>query len=172
MLFAEFPSDGYPSILPEPDNKTDVRCIDGAILGRSKCPWYCNSTAHPGYLTQTLAAQHNCHEKFCSFLYRVLNHDKIKTAQARQKKSDLKAEREALTKTIEEKARVLTKNLDGFKIVRVESPVLNEWVVSYVSLGACDFTGIIPKMNKEFSIKTEFRRLEYDYDRIVALLLK
>lgn len=171
-MFAEFPSDGHPSMLPETDDKPDVRCIDGAKLGRPKCPWYCNSTAHPGYLTQTLAAQHNCHEKFCSFLYRVVNHDKIKTAQARRQKPGLKAEREAMAKTIEEKARVLTKNLDGLKIVRVESPVLNEWVVSYVALGACDFTDIIAKMDKEFSIKTEFRRLEYDYDRIVALLFK
>ena len=41
------------------------RCIDGSVVGCSKCVGYCQCGEHPGFLTKEQRKQHDCIKKGC-----------------------------------------------------------------------------------------------------------
>ena len=51
----------------------NYRYIDGKIKNKKHCAGYCNSSLHPGALTEKMIKHHQCNEKECTLLYHFVD---------------------------------------------------------------------------------------------------
>lgn len=56
----------YEAIEQHYKSSFNRKCINGKIVGRTKCVGYCHYDGHPGYLTADLRKKHNCLGKDCA----------------------------------------------------------------------------------------------------------
>lgn len=135
------------------------RCIDNTVTGCNKCVGYCQCIEHPGFLTKKHRKQHNCIGKQC-FHY-VAKPEKERTPQIL---SDLSS-------TILTLTHRLMSNNEYFRVIRVDNTTLNRYTAFYVTItNECEFDRYSNRIKEELGIEVSFVKLNYDFDRCVALL--
>ena len=136
-------------------------CIDGKIVGCSKCCGYCQCEEHPGFLTEKLRNQHNCIAKQC-FHYIGKPKKEKSTLQKTHDRSSLIL---SLAKQISDKD-------EGVRVLRVESgKVLNHYTAFFVTItNDYSFEEYIEEIYQSIGVCVAFRKLDYDFDKCVALI--
>ena len=137
------------------------RCIDGNIVGCSRCVGYCQYSGHPGFLTEDLRKKHNCINKKC-FYY-------IEKQKVQDGNSETKINTSDFLMSI---AKDIIKPYEGMRILRAQQnnddwalkyiTISNEYPIEFIEKKICDTSG--------FKICLE--RLEYGFDVCAELLLK
>lgn len=171
MLRAEFPCNEHPSFLSDKESAPQVHCINSRLIGRSKCTWFCNFDVHRGYLTEDLLKEHDCIKKSCIYLYRVIKEKNDRSKDIRKKRAALKKQTEAKNSDILKRACTLSEDMDGLKIIRVESKGPYDIVVYFVAIGSFDLTQIVKQLESEFELYVAFVELEYDFDRVAEIII-
>lgn len=171
MLYAEYQCDEQPIILPEINKGYSVHCINSIVLGQAKCPWYCNSDIHRGYMTEMLVKEHMCFEKTCAFLYRVVKDDTDIIAKQKLNKKELMKQETEFRSEIYNEVCILTRNMNWVVIIRVETKGPYDWIICYVALGSFEFEHIAEDLESKFNVNISFCNLDYDYDNIVQLII-
>lgn len=135
------------------------RCIDSSITGCGNCVGYCQYSKHPGFLTEKLRKQHNCIGKQC-FHY-VPKPEKKKVPQ-------LLVDLSSSILTLAH--RVMSED-ECVRVIRVENTEFNQYTAFYVTItNECQFDGYASRIEDELGIRVSFQKLNYDFDKCVALL--
>lgn len=101
-------------------NSHNRRCIDGRIIGSSKCVGYCKCEEHSGYLTKKHMKDHNCIKKEC-FHYLPKIKEKIE-------KDNISAD--DIVKTA---SKVLC-GYEGVRITRASKEINGGWILRYATI--------------------------------------
>ena len=140
-------------------SKYNRRCIDNSVTGCNKCVGYCQCKEHPGFLTAELRKQHNCLGKQC-FHYVA----KPKETNAPQMIVDLSS-------AVLSMAQHLMSQNEYVRVIRVENAEFNRYNAYYVTITKeCEFERYTKQIENELDIGVNFIRLNYDFDKCVALL--
>lgn len=134
------------------------RCIDGSIVGCVKCVGYCQYREHPGFLTEEQRKTHNCVGKGCNYYLQKPRREKDEKAK------DLSREILAFAKS--------HLSIDSGSLpLRVElSKQYGVYQIDYIAItNDCCFENLLSAIRQKFHVEAEFIRLNYDFDRCVAL---
>lgn len=135
------------------------RCIDGTIVGCSKCVGYCKFCEHPGFLTEKLREKHDCLGKECF-------HYIAKPAKEKHRPKTINLSSELLS--------FVQKEIDlneGLKVIRVELDQSNSYKAYFVAITnhfCLDRYAISAK--KRFGANIVFERLNYDFEVCASLI--
>lgn len=157
--FAYFADDAlYEHYEKQSSSAYNRRCIDGKITGCGNCVGYCQFEGHPGFLTSRLRTQQDCINKQCHYYL---------PKPKRNKLPDPYDISEELMAAAQDKAV----SMEGLRFIKVAEEV-NRWVLSYITISN-EYTldSIAEKLQDEFGISVSFRRLNYDFDICVRLLM-
>ena len=136
------------------------KCIDGKLVNFSLCVAFCEYEEHPGFLTEALCRQHNCIGYHCTHYVPKLN-----------LKEKIKKDKNTFGDALLQRARELTKDFDGFKVMCVESEFLDSWIINYITItNAHTFEDIEKKLKEETDCEITFHNLHYNFDVCVKLL--
>lgn len=154
-------SEKYEAFEKASRSQYNRRCIDNSIAGCSRCVGYCQYDAHPGFLTEKHRKEHNCIEKEC-------RHYLAKPARNRGAVSQLFSD---LSSSILSLTHELLAEEEFVRVIRVESAARNRYTAFYVTITSeCEFTGYASKIRCELGTEVDFVKLNYDFDKCVALL--
>ncbi len=136
------------------------RCIDNTITGSNKCVGYCQYSGHPGFLTDKQRKEHNCIGKQC---YHYLPKP--------QKNKHLQKTIIDQSKTVLSTIRRLMLDNEGIRVLRVENHNINRYAAFYVTItNECELSSYETRVQRELGVEIDFVRLDYDFDKCVALL--
>lgn len=137
-------------------NKYNRRLIDGTITGCGNCVGYCQYEGHKGFLNESQRKQHNCIGKNC-FYYTE------KSKPKRQKESNLPLE-------ILNSAQKEASEIEGVKLLRADIKN-NICEIEYITItNVFLLKGISELLKSKFGIQIKFKKLNYDFDRIVDIM--
>lgn len=135
------------------------RCIDNSITGCGNCVGYCQYSGHPGFLTKELRMQHNCLGKQC-FHY-----------VAKPEKKKIQQMFIDLSSSILNLAHRVMNEDECVRVIKVENTEFNQYTAFYVTItNECKFEGYAARIENELGIQVNFVKLNYDFDKCVALL--
>lgn len=136
------------------------KCIDGKITGCGKCVGYCKCSVHPGFLTEKLRKEHDCLEKSCFHYIPKLPH----TRPLNRKK--------ALLNDILGLAKQRISDLEGMRIISVQEQGINRWQFNYITISnEYPIHDIEQALGKDLNAEVSFIKLDYSFDRCVALII-
>lgn len=151
--------DKYKLYEKQSHSRYNRRCIDNSITGCGKCVGYCQYSAHPGFLTEKLRRQHNCIGKQC--FYYLAKPEKQKTPQLLVDLS---------SSVLASVHRTMCED-ECVRVIRVENTELNRYTAFYVTItNDCSFDRYISQIEDELGVYVNFVKLNYDFDKCVALL--
>lgn len=135
-------------------------CINGRTTGSEKCVGYCKYAGHPGFLTDKLRREHDCLGKCCF-------HYVPKPPRNRPVRQE-KPSRDNLLNFVKQK----TSQLEGMRIINVFEQGLNRWQFNYITISN-DYPihDIEQALERDLNGKVSFVKLNYTFDRCVALIL-
>lgn len=141
-------------------NTYSRRCIDGSTVGCNKCVGYCQYEGHEGFLTEKHRKAHDCLGKECF-------HYLPKPRAERRAKMDT-----CTTATLKDGvAEILTK-FEGLRPMHIELDTAGICLIEYITISNAY---IIPEIEREISNllgkPAKMVKLDYDFDRVVQLLL-
>lgn len=137
------------------------RCIDNTIVGCSRCVGYCQYDGHPGFLTEKHRKKHNCIGKGCHYYL----------AKPERKRGTLSQMLSDTSSVILSLTHELLAEEEFVRVIKVENTAVNRYTASYVTITSeCDFSGCISKIRRELGMEVDFVKLNYDFDKCVALL--
>lgn len=137
------------------------RCIDNTITGCGNCVGYCQYIGHPGFLTKDLRDKHNCIEKQC---FHYIH--KTKNKKSQQILVDLSSSVLTLAR------QIMCEN-EYVRVIRVENTEYNHYIAYYVTItNECHFDSYVSQIEDEMGIYVRFQKLNYDFDKCVAILLQ
>ena len=111
------------------------KCIDGRIIGSSKCVGYCQFKDHSGYLTKKQMKEHGCLKKECFHYLPKLKND---------------IEEKSITAVdIVKSASAAIKDFEGMKIIRARKEVDGSWIIRYTTITNMYQIPLIEKMISE-----------------------
>lgn len=137
----------------------NLRCIDGAIHGSSKCVGYCSYQGHSGFLTSDHVREHQCIEKGCYYHYTKPNVDKPRRA----KEDDtlvLKA------------ATVATAEMEGLKVIRARQATKGLWTVYYVAIAQYILLPIEAVLSQMMGCRVQMQQIHCDFDVAVSHVMQ
>lgn len=136
------------------------RCIDGTVTGCNKCVGYCQYREHPGFLTEKQRLEHKCIEKQC-FYY----------IPKPQKEKEMSNHFVDLSSTILTMVHNVMTEAEGVRVIRVENAEYNQYKAFYITItNECEFGKYSSQIQSDLDIELNFIRLNYDFDKCVALL--
>lgn len=136
------------------------RCIDGSLTGSNKCIGYCRYSEHPGFVTQKLQREHDCISKNC---FHYVSKNKPMEISCR-KRADISQEIFAF-------AQKLLANNEFIKVLRVKNIEYKQYCAYYVTItNDYSLNQYASLINAKLGIHIQFERLNYDFDKCVALL--
>ncbi len=135
------------------------KCIDKKITGCGKCVGYCKYAGHPGFLTESLRASHDCITKGC--MYYLPKPERIRSIPEITNPAC----------TLLEMAKNAVAGMEGLKVTRVMNNN-DSWIANYVTLSNEYHLEPIEKLiNKQSGLKFSFRRLNLDFDTCVQIVM-
>jgi len=140
------------------NQKYTRRLIDGTITGSNKCTAYCSYKHHAGFLTADLQAVKNCIDKNC-----IHYHSKPRSYW---KNETVKVEYNKIIDT----AQMITKDMEGLKVVRAERDDNNNWVLYYVSIAGYLLDDVTEALRNKIGEHVEFQNLNYNFDIAAQLI--
>ena len=138
-------------------DKHSRRCIDGSIVGLTKCVGYCRYKGHMGFLTKKLRQQHNCIKKECVFYVpktTVKTEDKV-DMPCLQRYVDLANEKAA--------------SFEGVRFLKAVQNDDGSYTLFYVSIAEYPLDTLKEEVEKKAGL-VHFARLDYDYETCVKLI--
>lgn len=140
-------------------SKQNRRCIDNTVTGCNKCVGYCQYEGHPGFLTEKLRRKHNCIGKQCFYYV------------AKPQKKMIPHRIADITSAILPAVHQVMCQNEYARVIRVEKAEFGKYNAYYVSItNECDFAGYALQIQKELGVDICFIKLDYDFDKCVALL--
>ncbi len=137
----------------------NLRCIDGALRGRSKCVGFCAYECHPGFLTVQQEREHQCHEKGCFY-----HHPKPAVQRNRR-------DTEALKRVeIMAAAERVTAGLEGLRVLRASRGPDGGWTVWYATIAGYDLSEAEAQLRKETQCRVSMKQLRCDFDTAATLV--
>ena len=135
-------------------------CINGAVTGCGKCIGYCQYKGHPGYLTEQLRKEYKCIEKECFYYVPKPRHKKVPNRGT------------SLLDMLLLSAIQLTAQMEGMRVMSVQEQSKNCWQFSYVTISnEYPIQELILSLERDFRGKVTFKKLDYNFDRCVQLIL-
>ncbi len=135
------------------------RCIDGSVVGCSKCVGYCAFCEHPGFLTEKLRKKHDCLGKECF-------HYIAKPAKEKHYTKTLNLSNELLS--------YVQKEIDlneGLKVIRVELDQSNSYKAYFVAItNHFCLDRYVSSAKERFGANLVFERLNYDFEVCASLI--
>jgi len=136
------------------------KCIDGSTTGCNNCIAYCEYEGHPGFLTESLKAKHNCEEKKCKYyLPKPRNVNRINMK-----------DRDNEIKNIATIASTATSSMEGLRVMRATKSEGGSWVIYYVTIAGYSLDSVELEMEQHLGEKVEFAKLEYSFEIATALV--
>ena len=138
-------------------DKFNRRLIDGQITGCGNCDGYCQYSGHSGFLNKKQIEQHKCVEKGCFYFLQ-------------KQKSNNKTIKDNLSSEILSSAKKKAENLEGVKLLKAEM-VNDICQINYITItNVFLLKGLDEFLIKKYGIQVKFRKLEYDFDRVVEIM--
>lgn len=136
------------------------RCIDNTVTGSNKCTGYCQYSGHPGFLTYKHQKEHNCIEKQCFYYLEKPKREKSTTSLSQD-----------MSEYIFARVKKIMIDNEFVRILRVENTKYHQYTAFYVTItNECGFENCISDIQQELGVELEFVKLDYDFDKCVALL--
>lgn len=170
MLVTAYKEDNYIIYSGGTGDGVNARFIDGRTRNRKYCAGYCNSTIHPGYLTDDMVLCHQCGDKNCDFFCHDIDFEK----EAKKSRIKEKKRRERKERAEREEVMRLCCNVactfDGVGIakVRKEGPTL--WEVRYAAIASFDKEGFEGELKRTLNADVHLVDCGYDFERAVELV--
>lgn len=141
-------------------SKHNRRCIDGTVTGCNKCVGYCQYRGHPGFLTAKQRLEHDCIGKQC-FYY----------IPKPPKEKEMPKHFVDLSSTILTMVHRAMIEDGGVRVIRVENTEFNQYKAFYITItNEFEFEKYSSQIQSELDIELNFVKLNYDFDKCVALL--
>lgn len=135
------------------------KCIDGKITGCGNCVGYCKYHNHPGFLTQKHREQHDCIRKECKYYL----------PKERSLCSNVKDDNRP--ELILQAAKQCTDQIDDIRVLSSKKTNAG-WIIGYITVfGGLNIPLIEQAVTHHSGVKVKFRKLDYDFERCVELLL-
>lgn len=136
------------------------RCIDGSVTNSGNCVGYCTYCGHQGFITSALRKKHDCIHKGCN--YYVPKTNKCKTPKVNCFDS----------KQLVDEINSILEFVEGIKVMRADKRN-NTLILHYIAItNDYSISELISAINKKIDYDINFRRLDYDFDVCVKLILK
>jgi len=132
------------------------RCIDGSIVGCSKCCGYCQYEGHPGFLTEKQMKDHDCVKKQCyHFLKKPVREPRYKETNSSEFEGFVKGKLSCF---------------DGIKVLRFKKTD-NVCVAYFVTItNEYNFENCVFEAKNKYDVSLSFVRLNYDFDVCTKLI--
>lgn len=137
----------------------NLRCIDGAIHGCSKCVGYCSYQGHSGFLTSDQVKEHQCIEKGCYYHYTKPNSDKPRRANE-DDTLVLKAATEA------------TAEMEGLKVIRARQATKGLWTVYYVAIAQYMLLPVEAVLSQMMGGRVQMQQIHCDFNMAASLVMR
>ncbi len=137
----------------------NLRCIDGALRGRSKCVGFCACEQHPGFLTARQEREHRCREKGCFYHYAKPAVQRNRRDENRVKQAEIMAA-----------AQAATAQMEGLRALRAAQEPGGGWTVWYAAIAGYDLSQAQAQLCKETQCRVSMKPLRCDFDTAAALV--
>lgn len=138
------------------------RCIDGKVVGCSKCVGYCQYDGHPGFLTDKQRKEHRCLEKECFYYVQ-------KSSTGRCKSQNV--QNSTLTQIINS-AKKYTAEFAEMKILSAYMDSDDRCVLKYVTISnEYPISKVAATLTAEFELIVQFEKANLDFDTCVDIIL-
>lgn len=168
MLVSVF-SERDPIFLDQKE-KHQCKLITGKETNVSKCSGYCACQTHPGYLNKKIMDKHQCIEKECDWLFKIVNSFDRPKWKGNEKIGEVIEQyfmdQESRMKACE---RTLDK-YEGMKITELFRNERGEWCVKYVSICSLNVEGITKILQDILHGSVNLIRNNCDFDSAMNLI--
>lgn len=151
----------YQEMAEKTARNFNLRCIDGALHGQSKCVGFCAYEYHSGFLTAKQEHEHRCRERNC-----IHHHPKPFVKRCR-KNAERARKAEIITA-----AKEATAELEGLLVLRAAKEGDNSWTVWYTAIAGYDLVKTEEQLCEKLGCSVHMRPLCCDFDTATALVSK